>query len=64
MFGELETFVAMVCDETLGQLLESLVNHASINQRLKTVPAAMNIHHAFRGGLLEHVLRSVTFPRR
>jgi len=56
MFGELETFVAMVRDEPLRQLLESIVNDTSINQRLKTVPAAMKIHHAFRGGLLEHVL--------
>src|SRR6266851_3396952 len=48
--------VAMVRDEPLRQLLESIVNDASINQRLKTVPAAMKIHHAFRGGLLEHVL--------
>jgi 3'-5' exoribonuclease len=56
MFGELETFVAMVRDEPLRQLLESIVNDASINQRLKTVLAAMKIDHAFRGGLLEHVL--------
>jgi 3'-5' exoribonuclease len=56
MFGELENFVAMVRDEPLRQLLESVVNDASINQRLKTAPAAMKIHHAFRRGLLEHVL--------
>ena len=56
MFGELETFVAMVRDESLQQLLESIVNDASISQGLKTAPAAMKIHHAFRGGLLEHVL--------
>ena len=56
MFGELETFVAMVRDEPLRQLLESIVNDASISQRLKTAPEAMKIHHAFRGGLLEHVL--------
>ena len=29
---------------------------ASISQRLKTAPVAMKIHHAFRGGLVEHVL--------
>jgi len=56
MFGELEVFVAMVRDVPLRQLLESIVTDASISQRLKTAPAAMKIHHAFRGGLLEHIL--------
>jgi 3'-5' exoribonuclease len=56
MFGELEAFVAMVHDEPLRQLLESIINDVSISARLKTAPAAMKIHHAFRGGLLEHIL--------
>ena len=56
MFGELESFVAMVRDEPLRQLLESIIPDVSISARLKTAPAAMKIHHAFRGGLLEHVL--------
>src|SRR6516165_1173223 len=42
--------------ETLRQLLESITNDVSISSRLKTAPAAMKIHHAFRGGLLEHIL--------
>jgi len=56
MFGELGAFVAMVCDLPLRQLLEAIVSDASISRRLKTAPAAMKIHHAFRGGLLEHIL--------
>ena len=56
MFGELESFVAMVRDEPLRLLLESIIGDVSISSRLKTAPAAMKIHHAFRGGLLEHVL--------
>jgi 3'-5' exoribonuclease len=56
MFGELETFVAMLRNEPLRQLLESIVSDASISQRLKTAPAAMKVHHAFRGGLLEHIV--------
>jgi len=46
----------MVRDEPLRQLLESITNDVSISSRLKTAPAAMKIHHAFRGGLLEHIL--------
>ncbi len=56
MFGELQSFVAMVRDDALRQLLESILNDTSISQRLKTAPAALKIHHAFRGGLLEHIL--------
>ena len=56
MLGELQAFVAMVRDEPLCRLLESIVSDASISERLKTAPAAMKIHHAFRGGLLEHIL--------
>jgi len=57
LLGELETFVAMVRDE-------SIANDASINRRLKAVPAAMKIHHAFRGGFLEHVLSLCNLRRR
>jgi 3'-5' exoribonuclease len=56
MFGELQSFVAMVRDEALRPLVESILNDTSISQRLKTAPAALKIHHALRGGLLEHIL--------
>jgi 3'-5' exoribonuclease len=39
MFGELEAFVAMVRDEPLRQLLESIINDVSIRARLKTAAA-------------------------
>lgn len=56
MFGELTSFVAMVQDESLRQLLESVLTDPLIAERLKVTPAAMKIHHAFSGGLLEHIL--------
>jgi 3'-5' exoribonuclease len=56
MFGELQGFVSIVRDQALRQLLDSIVNDPSLGSRLKSVPAAMKIHHAFRGGLLEHIL--------
>ena len=56
MFGELQGFVAMVRDEALRKLLDSIVNDPAIGSRLKSAPAALKIHHAFRGGLLEHIL--------
>ena len=55
MFGELQAFVAMIRDDSLRQLIESIVNDASIADRLRTAPAALKIHHAFRCGL-EHIV--------
>jgi len=56
MFGELQSFVAMIRDDSLRQLVDSIVNDPSISDRLKTAPAALKIHHAFRSGLLEHII--------
>ena len=56
MFGELQAFIAMVRDEALRHLLESIVSDTSISERLRVAPAAMRIHHCYRSGLLEHIL--------
>jgi 3'-5' exoribonuclease len=56
MFAELQGFVMIVRDEALRRLLELIVNDPPIGNRLKSAPAALKIHHAFRGGLLEHIL--------
>jgi 3'-5' exoribonuclease len=56
MFGELQGFVTMVRDKALRELLDSILNDPAIGSRLKSAPAAMKIPHAFRGGLLEHIL--------
>ncbi|MBY0502687.1 MAG: HD domain-containing protein [Bryobacteraceae bacterium] len=56
MFGELESFVAMVRDEALRKLLESIMTDSTLGEKLRAAPAALKIHHAFRGGLLEHIL--------
>ena len=56
MFGELQAFVAMIRNDALRQLIDSIVNDAAISGRLRTAPAALKIHHAFRAGLLEHIV--------
>jgi 3'-5' exoribonuclease len=56
MFGELQDLVSMVRDEALRRLSDIIANDPAIGSRLKSSPAAMKIHHAFRGGLLEHIL--------
>jgi 3'-5' exoribonuclease len=56
MFGEIQSFVAMIRDQRIRELIESVVNDCSISTRLRNAPAALKIHHAFRSGLLEHIL--------
>jgi 3'-5' exoribonuclease len=55
MWVELADRIASVRDPHIRALLECLV--ARQGERLKIWPAARQIHHAYRGGLLEHVLK-------
>jgi 3'-5' exoribonuclease len=55
MWAELLARIDSVQDPRLRALLSSLVaRHAD---RLRVWPAARNIHHAYRSGLLEHILQ-------
>jgi 3'-5' exoribonuclease len=56
MFAELRGIVANVRNPHLRALLDAFLNDPDIAVRYKSAPAAKTIHHAFRGGLLEHVL--------
>ena len=38
------------------ELLESILDEPAVAQALKVAPAAMKLHHAYRGGLMEHTL--------
>jgi len=47
----------------LRSLLQAVLADPSISEKFKTAPAAKSIHHACRGGLLEHVLSLCTLAR-
>lgn len=55
MWAELQQVVAGVEHPALRRLLEQIVS--SHEARLRLWPAARAVHHAYRGGFLEHVLR-------
>jgi 3'-5' exoribonuclease len=55
MWTELEQIVASVGSPHLRSLLKTIV--ATNEERLKIWPAARTVHHAYRGGFLEHVLK-------
>jgi len=56
LYAKLLEIVASVGNPWLRQLLESVVQDPEIVPRLKRAPAAKVMHHAFFGGLLEHVI--------
>jgi 3'-5' exoribonuclease len=56
MWRELRGFVAEIGNTHLKMLVEALLDDEEIARRYRTAPAAKQIHHAYLGGLLEHVL--------
>ena len=56
MFAELRGIIAGIGNPHLRGLLEAVFNDSEIARLFKLAPAAKTIHHAWRGGLLEHVL--------
>ena len=56
MFAELRNIIAGIGNAHLKSLLEAVFNDAQLANAYKLAPAAKNIHHACRGGLIEHVL--------
>ena len=56
MFAELKGIIGSLGNTHLRQLLEAVFSDVYLTTLFKRAPAAKNIHHACRGGLLEHVL--------
>src|SRR6202140_3867172 len=56
LYAKLLSFVASVKNPWLSRLLEGVVLDPEIVSRLKRAPAAKVMHHAYLGGLLEHVV--------
>uniref|UniRef100_Q01PU2 Metal dependent phosphohydrolase n=1 Tax=Solibacter usitatus (strain Ellin6076) TaxID=234267 RepID=Q01PU2_SOLUE len=56
MWRELRAIVAGLADPHLKGLLDAMLDDDDIARRYRRAPAAKQIHHAFLGGLLEHVL--------
>jgi 3'-5' exoribonuclease len=54
MWAELETLIAHVQDPFIRELLKSIT--AQHGEKLRIWPAAQTVHHAYRGGFLEHIL--------
>ncbi|HXX18626.1 MAG TPA: OB-fold nucleic acid binding domain-containing protein [Candidatus Acidoferrum sp.] len=56
LYAALKAAVAGMKNPWLQRLLASVVEDPAIAPRMKRAPAAMMMHHAYVGGLLEHVV--------
>jgi len=56
LFAELQKFVCEVTNPWIKRLLENVLADPSIVPRLKRAPAGKVMHHAYIGGLLEHIV--------
>ncbi len=56
LYSQLCEFVASVGNPWLKRLLEGVVEDPEIVPKLKRAPAAKTIHHAYLGGLIEHIV--------
>jgi 3'-5' exoribonuclease len=63
LWADLRAAIASMNNPWLQKLLASVVDDPSIAPRMKRAPAAMTMHHAYLGGLLEHVVSLVGLAR-
>ncbi|MBT9332862.1 3'-5' exoribonuclease YhaM family protein [Paracidobacterium acidisoli] len=56
LWAELNSFVASFADPDLQALLRAFLDDEEIAGALREAPAAKSMHHAWIGGLLEHVV--------
>jgi 3'-5' exoribonuclease len=56
MYADLRSVVASINSQPLQTLCAAIIEDPEIAPKLRIAPAAKNVHHAYLGGLLEHVL--------
>jgi 3'-5' exoribonuclease len=56
MYGHLLSYVGTIQRPPLRDLIRTIVEDPGIRAKLAVTPAALKIHHAFRSGLLEHIV--------
>lgn len=64
LYGEVREAIAGMKNPWLKRLLTAVVEDPAIAPKFKRAPAAMTMHHAYIGGLLEHVASLIGLSRR
>jgi 3'-5' exoribonuclease len=63
MWAELRAAVSAIANDHIRGLLNAFLDDPDIAARYQVAPAAKSIHHAFRSGLLEHVVSLLKLAR-
>jgi 3'-5' exoribonuclease len=63
MFAELRGIVAGIGNPQLRALLDAFMDDAPLARMYRIAPAAKHVHHAYLGGLIEHVLSLCNLAR-
>jgi 3'-5' exoribonuclease len=56
LYAELQACAASISNPWLRRLTEDVLNDPAVASKLKRAPAAKMMHHAYLGGLLEHIV--------
>lgn len=59
MFTELRNLLGSLSNPSLRRLADEYLNDAPLMARFQKAPAAVTLHHAYLGGLLEHTLATL-----
>jgi 3'-5' exoribonuclease len=59
MFGKLTEILSSLRNRQLKAVIDAYLTDEKLMHNFRQAPAAMNFHHAFLGGLLEHTLNAV-----
>jgi 3'-5' exoribonuclease len=63
LYADLSAAAAAMKNPWLKQLVLSVIADPGVAMRLKRAPAAMTMHHAYVGGLLEHIVSLIDLAR-
>lgn len=59
MYAKVVELIGSIQNRHLAAILQTYLDDAELMSRFRKAPAAMNMHHAFLGGLLEHTLNAM-----
>lgn len=63
MYSELEKAISSVTNEKIRRLLKNIFEEPEIKEKFKTHPGAIEHHHNWSGGLLQHTLEVLNYCR-
>lgn len=61
MYSEMLKVISSVSNSELKEMLHSIYTDSNVVEKIKTYPAAIEIHHNWIGGLMQHMLEMVSY---